>query len=60
VFEGALNGFALGIHHGLLGCDDDFRFHSRAGNVAEKDAAGRAIFNFRARTLNLPVRYAIV
>src|SRR5258706_1276631 len=31
VFEGGLNGFALGIKDGFLGCDDDFGFHARTG-----------------------------
>ena len=39
LFEGALNGFALGIHNGLLGSDDDFRFHARANSVAKIAAA---------------------
>jgi hypothetical protein len=27
MFERVLDGFALGINHGLLWCNDDFRFH---------------------------------
>jgi len=31
LFQGVLDGLALGIDHGLFRSDDDFRFHAWAG-----------------------------
>ena len=49
LFEGALDGFALRVHNGLLGGDDDFCFHARAPEILRKMAAsGEEIFRTRA------------
>jgi hypothetical protein len=36
LFEGALDGFALRVHDGLFGGDDDFCFHARAPKFCGK------------------------
>jgi len=45
LFEGVLDGFALRIKHGLLGGYDNYRFHSRAWNVAKKSVPGEQFLN---------------
>ena len=40
VFEGGLDGFALRIKHGFLGCDDDFGFHAKRRVVLPRKTRG--------------------
>jgi hypothetical protein len=56
MFESVLDSFALGINHGLLWGNDDFRFHARATEFCGKKEFQARDFLSGGELVNVPSR----